>query len=203
MSVVSVQLLVLDHSHCSVWEECAIEMLKRINIFTVWRERCLPVTTSWPHIDDIQPVCLSGVRCHSILTSLMCKMYLTGQGELQKVGQGGAVHVCFCSTASWPRFDLEGPSKKEMFVTLPLTRTHTILPSAWSCVVMERTLFIRANLCCWETLNPIQHRRFPFKHHPSLSWIPLALKKDPGSLKSGRGPEPFKVYPMPRAQQGS
>lgn len=59
---------------------------------------------------------------------------------------------------------------------------------------MECSLFIRPNLCCRETLGPIQHRR----KDP-----PLALKKDPGSLKCGRAPEPFKVYPMPRAQQGS
>ncbi|KAI9519945.1 hypothetical protein NQZ68_022972 [Dissostichus eleginoides] len=51
----------------------------------------------------------------------------------------------------------------------------------------------RANLCCRETLCPIQRRTVSFKHHPFLSLIPSALKKDPGSLKRGRGPEPFKV----------
>lgn len=32
-----------------------------------------------PHVDDIQPVCPQGVRCHNLLTSLNCRMYLTGQ----------------------------------------------------------------------------------------------------------------------------
>lgn len=69
---------------------------------------------------------------------------------------------------------------------------------------MERSLLIRANFCCWETLGPFQHGPIPFKHHPSLCpGSPFALKKDPRSLKRGQAPEPFKVYPMPRAQQGS
>lgn len=53
-----------------------------------------------PHIDCIQPVCLSGVTCHSLLTTVTCKMHLTGQEEQQKVGWGGAACVCFCSAAS-------------------------------------------------------------------------------------------------------
>lgn len=40
------QLLTLDHGHCSVWEERAIEMLEKINIFAVWREGCLTVSAS-------------------------------------------------------------------------------------------------------------------------------------------------------------
>lgn len=154
-----------------------------------------------PHTDDIQSVCLLGVRCHSLLTSLTCRMYLTGSYEQQKVGWGGT--VCFCSTAGRPWFDRVSGGLTNTKCILPCPSPTHCLPLAWSCVFMKRSLLIRPNLCCLETHGCIQHRPISFKHHPSVSWILLALKKDPGSLKCGQAPEPLKVYPMPRVQQGS
>lgn len=86
----------------------------------------MPACGIGPHIDDIQSVCLLVVRCHSLLTSLTCRMYLTGSYEQLKVGWGGA--VCFCSTAGRPWFDWVsgGVIQKEMYTTLPLTHTHTV-----------------------------------------------------------------------------
>ena len=167
------------------------------------RERCLPVSAPClvlgkDHV--MMPLCLSGVRCHSRLTSLTCKMYLTGQEQQQRDDRVAAAHVCFCSSAPWPLgWPWSLKKKKRVGYLAPHPHSHHP-PLAWSCVITEPSLFIRANLCCRETLCPIQRRTFSFQHHPSLSPIPSALKKDPGSLKRGRGPEPFKVYPMPRAQ---
>lgn len=95
-----------------------------------------------------------------------------------------------------------GYPKGNVYYLAPHPHSHC-LPLAWSCVIMKHSLLIRPNLCCLETHGSIQHRPISFKHHPSVSWIPLALKKDPGSLKCGQAPEPLKVYPMPRVQQGS
>ena len=60
-SLVEVQLLALDRGHCSVWEECAIEMLRRINIFAVWRER----EREMPPCQCIMPGCVwcGPLRC--------------------------------------------------------------------------------------------------------------------------------------------
>lgn len=52
---------------------------------------------------------------------------------------------------------------------------------------MECSLFIRPNLCCRETLGPIQHRLKPFKHHPSVSRIPLSFEKGSRVFKMWTG----------------
>lgn len=83
-----------------------------------------------------------------------------------------------------PGFHLESPSKWTR-VTFPLTHPPNIVRQLDHVLLQSAPLFIKANLCCRETLCPIQLQTFAFKHHPSSSWIPLALKKDPGSLKSG------------------
>lgn len=124
-----------------------------------------------------------------------------------KACRRGAVRVCFCSTLAWLLWSSGGGGgvshqKWDACYLAPHPHPHRF-QLAWSCVIMECSLFIRPNLCCRETLGPIQHRRNPFKYHPSVSRIPQALKRDPGSLKCGQAPEPFKVYPMPRARQGS
>lgn len=120
----------------------------------------------------------TSVRCHRLLTSLVCRIYLTGHWEQQTAGRRGTVHVCVGSAAVWPYYDLEGRSggfiKTMMHATLPLTHTPTVLH--FMCYYGARS-FIRANLCCWETLGPIQHRRNPFKHHPTVSWIPFSFEK--------------------------
>lgn len=63
-------------------------------------------------------------------------------------------------------------------------------PVAWLCVIIEHTVFIRANLHCWETLFLIQLRTFPFKHHPSLSLSllgPLSFEKRSRVFKKWTG----------------
>lgn len=54
------QLLALDRCHCSVCEECAIEMFKKINIYSLFEERDASLSVHhvwlWDSIDDIQPV---------------------------------------------------------------------------------------------------------------------------------------------------
>lgn len=110
-------------------------------------------------------------------------MYLTGQEELQRVGSGGRCSACLFLglAASWPQFDLP-PLKGDIRYLAPspaltppsislITHYYGVLSfhRSWSCVAGR-------------PLGPIQNII------PLLSRIPFALKKDPGSLKSGWGP---------------
>lgn len=127
-SLVEVQLLALDRSHCSVWEECAIEMLRRINIFAVWRER----EREMPPCQCIMPGCVwcGPLRCkmsHSFDVSNTQNVFDRSGGAAEG-WVGGTVQCVFVFgsrsllTPVW-----SPPSKRRYTLPCPLTRTHAAL----------------------------------------------------------------------------
>lgn len=79
----------------------------------------------------------------------------------------------------------------------------TLLPFYISCVIMERTLSSELICVAGRPLALFSTDTTPSNIIPLCPGSPLALKKDLGSLKCRLACEPFKVYPMPHAQQGS
>lgn len=177
-SLVRVQLLTLDRGHeClrGIWNR-GVQMNKCIHCSKREKDGCLSVhhawlwhrTTCWWYPAGLPPGCKMSQSFDIIKLQ---NVFDRSVGAAEGWSERCCVFV-FVPQPPDPSLILQGVHPKgDVCYLAPHPHSHC-LPLAWSCVIMEHSLLIRANLCCWETLGPIQHRPIPFKHHPSLFGSP-------------------------------